>query len=92
MIGNDGAEARRQVAEVLLENKASLVAEFFKRFPKADPRKIMLVTRADGGGRTVFYITYKAEHYDDDEQVRMLKEGKRKGGSKKTTTAKEVST
>jgi len=52
----------------------------------------MLVTRVDGVGKTVFYITYKAEKYDDAEQVRIPRAGKKRSHKRKTTTAKEVST
>ena len=48
---------KRQLIEALSENKGRLVAEFFERYPRADPRRLRLITLSRGD-ETVFYLEY----------------------------------
>jgi len=84
MVGDDGSEARRQVAEMVLENKSCLVAEFFKRNPSADPRKVVLVTKSTGDGKVLFYIDYLSSQFSEADKVRIpISEGKRNENRKR---------
>lgn len=89
MVGDDGSEARRQVAEMVLENKSCLVAEFFKRNPSADPRKVVLVTKNSGDGKVLFYIDYLSSQFSEADKVRIpIPKGKRHENRKKAETKK----
>ena len=88
MIGDDGtaSEVRRQTAEALLECKAELVREFFKRNPRVDPKHVCLVTKVVGGNKILFYIDFINPDLIE-EKVR-VPSGKREANKKRRAKAK----
>lgn len=91
MIGDDGAETKKQAAEVTLENKSCLVAQFFKRYPQADPRRVSLITQSLGNGLIVFRIEYKdAKPFNESSVPRGKRNANRKRKQAKAQAKEKV--